>query len=53
MCHVSSPLDLCFICLCLCVRCLDYVLDEIALNRKPNVMVASHNEDTVKYTLER
>ncbi|KAM6930982.1 proline dehydrogenase 1, mitochondrial [Xenentodon cancila] len=34
-------------------RCLDYVLDEIARNRKPNVMVASHNEDTVKYTLRR
>ncbi|XP_029961179.1 proline dehydrogenase 1, mitochondrial [Salarias fasciatus] len=34
-------------------RCLDYVLDEIALNRKANVMVASHNEDTVKHTLMR
>ncbi|XP_041856581.1 proline dehydrogenase 1, mitochondrial [Melanotaenia boesemani] len=34
-------------------RCLDYVLDEIALNRKANVMVASHNEDTVKHTLRR
>uniref|UniRef100_A0A667YTD9 Proline dehydrogenase n=1 Tax=Myripristis murdjan TaxID=586833 RepID=A0A667YTD9_9TELE len=34
-------------------RCLDYVLDEIALNRNANVMVASHNEDTVKYTLRR
>ncbi|KAF7644163.1 hypothetical protein LDENG_00226610, partial [Lucifuga dentata] len=34
-------------------RCLDYVLDEIALNRNANVMVASHNEDTVKYTLKR
>uniref|UniRef100_A0A669FA91 Proline dehydrogenase n=1 Tax=Oreochromis niloticus TaxID=8128 RepID=A0A669FA91_ORENI len=34
-------------------RCLDYVLDEIALNRKANVMVASHNEDTVKHTLTR
>ncbi|XP_071339782.1 proline dehydrogenase 1, mitochondrial [Trachinotus anak] len=34
-------------------RCLDYVLDEIALNRNANVMVASHNEDTVKHTLQR
>ncbi|XP_029366352.1 proline dehydrogenase 1, mitochondrial isoform X1 [Echeneis naucrates] len=34
-------------------RCLDHVLDEIALNRKANVMVASHNEDTVKHTLQR
>ncbi|KAM3867858.1 proline dehydrogenase 1, mitochondrial [Diretmus argenteus] len=34
-------------------RCLDYVLDEIASNRNANVMVASHNEDTVKHTLRR
>uniref|UniRef100_A0A3P8SQ00 Proline dehydrogenase n=1 Tax=Amphiprion percula TaxID=161767 RepID=A0A3P8SQ00_AMPPE len=34
-------------------RCLDYVLDEIALNRNANVMVASHNEVTVKHTLMR
>lgn len=34
-------------------RCLDYVLDAIALNRSANVMVASHNEDTVKHTLMR
>ncbi|XP_026198018.1 proline dehydrogenase 1, mitochondrial [Anabas testudineus] len=34
-------------------RCLDYVLDEIALRRNANVMVASHNEDTVKHTLSR
>ncbi|XP_047236638.1 proline dehydrogenase 1, mitochondrial [Girardinichthys multiradiatus] len=34
-------------------RCLRYVLDEIALNRKANVMVASHNEDTIKHTLIR
>ncbi|XP_049434489.1 proline dehydrogenase 1, mitochondrial [Epinephelus fuscoguttatus] len=34
-------------------RCLDYVLDEIVLNRNANVMVASHNEDTVKHTLRR
>lgn len=29
------------------------MLDEIALNRNANVMVASHNEDTVKHTLRR
>ncbi|XP_057687716.1 proline dehydrogenase 1, mitochondrial [Corythoichthys intestinalis] len=34
-------------------RCLDFVLDEIALNKNANVMVASHNEDTVKHTLRR
>ncbi|KAM9810256.1 proline dehydrogenase 1, mitochondrial-like [Neosynchiropus ocellatus] len=34
-------------------RCLDHVLDEIASNRTANVMVASHNEDTVKHTLRR
>nr|XP_019954544.1 PREDICTED: proline dehydrogenase 1, mitochondrial-like [Paralichthys olivaceus] len=34
-------------------RCLDYVLDEIAINRNANVMVASHNEDTVKHTIRR
>ncbi|XP_067084421.1 proline dehydrogenase 1, mitochondrial [Osmerus mordax] len=34
-------------------RCLDYVLDEIGLHRKANVMVASHNEDTVKHTIRR
>ncbi|XP_071753789.2 proline dehydrogenase 1, mitochondrial [Centroberyx gerrardi] len=34
-------------------RCLDYVLDEIELNGNANVMVASHNEDTVKHTLRR
>lgn len=34
-------------------RCLDYVLEEIRQNRKANVMVASHNEDTVKFTLKR
>ena len=35
------------------IRCLDYVLDEIGLHRKANVMVASHNEDTVKHTIRR
>lgn len=34
-------------------RCLDYILEEIRHNRKANVMVASHNEDTVKFTLRR
>ncbi|XP_028269101.1 proline dehydrogenase 1, mitochondrial-like [Parambassis ranga] len=34
-------------------RCLDHVLDEIALDRNPSVMVATHNEDTVKHTLRR
>ncbi|NXG08163.1 PROD dehydrogenase, partial [Sakesphorus luctuosus] len=34
-------------------RCLDYVLEEIKHRRKASVMVASHNEDTVKFTLHR
>ncbi|CAN9512938.1 unnamed protein product [Ophioblennius macclurei] len=34
-------------------RCLDFVLDEIAAHRNANVMVASHNEDTIKHTLTR
>ncbi|NXF92997.1 PROD dehydrogenase, partial [Eubucco bourcierii] len=34
-------------------RCLDYILEEIKQNRKANVMVATHNEDTVKFTLRR
>ncbi|XP_055511845.1 proline dehydrogenase 1, mitochondrial-like isoform X2 [Leucoraja erinacea] len=34
-------------------RCLDYILDEIKVNRRANVMVASHNEATVNYTLQR
>ncbi|XP_013866580.1 proline dehydrogenase 1, mitochondrial [Austrofundulus limnaeus] len=34
-------------------KCLDYVLDEVALNKKANVMVASHNEDTIKHTVRR
>ncbi|XP_065548572.1 proline dehydrogenase 1, mitochondrial isoform X4 [Lathamus discolor] len=32
-------------------RCLDYILEEIKHSRKASVMVASHNEDTVKFTL--
>uniref|UniRef100_A0AAY4CJ68 Proline dehydrogenase n=1 Tax=Denticeps clupeoides TaxID=299321 RepID=A0AAY4CJ68_9TELE len=34
-------------------KCLEYILLEIEHNRKANVMVASHNEDTVKFTLEK
>ncbi|XP_029484136.2 proline dehydrogenase 1, mitochondrial-like isoform X2 [Oncorhynchus nerka] len=34
-------------------KCLEFVLEEINHNRKANVMVASHNEDTVKFTLEK
>ncbi|KAI1882416.1 hypothetical protein AGOR_G00250470 [Albula goreensis] len=34
-------------------KCLDYVLEEIGHNRQANIMVASHNEDTVNFTLQR
>ncbi|XP_056146668.1 proline dehydrogenase 1, mitochondrial [Lampris incognitus] len=34
-------------------KCLEYVLEEIEHSRKTNVMVASHNEDTVKFTLKK
>ncbi|XP_053466866.1 proline dehydrogenase 1, mitochondrial [Ictalurus furcatus] len=34
-------------------RCLDYVLEEIDRNGKASVMVASHNIDTVKHTIQR
>ncbi|NXV81414.1 PROD dehydrogenase, partial [Atlantisia rogersi] len=34
-------------------RCLDYILEDIKQSRKASVMVASHNEDTVKFTLHR
>uniref|UniRef100_A0A672ZLV2 Proline dehydrogenase n=1 Tax=Sphaeramia orbicularis TaxID=375764 RepID=A0A672ZLV2_9TELE len=34
-------------------KCLEYVLEEIDHSRKANVMVATHNEDTVKFTLEK
>uniref|UniRef100_A0A8C4WFF4 Proline dehydrogenase n=1 Tax=Gopherus evgoodei TaxID=1825980 RepID=A0A8C4WFF4_9SAUR len=34
-------------------RCLDYVLEEIKYSQKVKVMVASHNEDTVKFTIRR
>lgn len=34
-------------------RCLEYVLEEIEHSRKANIMVATHNEDTVKFTLEK
>ncbi|XP_040013795.1 proline dehydrogenase 1, mitochondrial [Xiphias gladius] len=34
-------------------KCLEYVLEKIEHSRKANIMVASHNEDTVKFTLEK
>ncbi|XP_036997106.2 proline dehydrogenase 1, mitochondrial isoform X2 [Artibeus jamaicensis] len=34
-------------------RCLSYVLEELKHNAKAKVMVASHNEDTVRFTLRR
>ncbi|XP_065502679.1 proline dehydrogenase 1, mitochondrial isoform X3 [Caloenas nicobarica] len=34
-------------------RCLDYILEEIKHGQKVSVMVASHNEETVKFTLRR
>nr|XP_054325122.1 proline dehydrogenase 1, mitochondrial-like [Pongo pygmaeus] len=34
-------------------RCLDYVLEELKHNAKAKVMVASHNEDTVRFALHR
>uniref|UniRef100_A0A2K6JQ97 Proline dehydrogenase n=1 Tax=Rhinopithecus bieti TaxID=61621 RepID=A0A2K6JQ97_RHIBE len=34
-------------------RCLDFVLEELKHNAKAKVMVASHNEDTVRFTLRR
>ncbi|KAL4834113.1 hypothetical protein H8958_018136 [Nasalis larvatus] len=34
-------------------RCLDFVLGELKHNAKAKVMVASHNEDTVRFTLRR
>ncbi|XP_074868383.1 proline dehydrogenase 1, mitochondrial [Carettochelys insculpta] len=34
-------------------RCLDYILEELKYSQKAKVMVASHNEDTVKFTLRR
>ncbi|XP_074545775.1 proline dehydrogenase 1, mitochondrial [Halichoeres trimaculatus] len=33
-------------------KCLEFVLEEIDHSRKANIMVATHNEDTVKYTLK-
>ncbi|KAM6156240.1 LOW QUALITY PROTEIN: proline dehydrogenase 1, mitochondrial-like [Rhynchocyon petersi] len=33
--------------------CLNYVLEELKHNAKAKVMVASHNEDTVRFTLGR
>ncbi|XP_034808181.3 uncharacterized protein LOC100994912 isoform X1 [Pan paniscus] len=34
-------------------RCLDYVEEELKHNAKAKVMVASHNEDTVRFALRR
>lgn len=34
-------------------RCLNYVLEELKHNPRAEVMVASHNEDTVRFTLRR
>nr|XP_006131506.1 proline dehydrogenase 1, mitochondrial [Pelodiscus sinensis] len=34
-------------------RCLDYILEELRYSQEAKVMVASHNEDTVKFTLRR
>ncbi|XP_008841225.1 proline dehydrogenase 1, mitochondrial isoform X1 [Nannospalax galili] len=34
-------------------RCLNYVLEELKHTTKAEVMVASHNEDTVRFTLRR
>lgn len=34
-------------------RCLNYVLEELKHNAKAEVMVASHNEDTVQFALRR
>ena len=34
-------------------RCLNYVLEELKHNARAAVMVASHNEDTVRFTLCR
>nr|XP_020654759.1 proline dehydrogenase 1, mitochondrial-like [Pogona vitticeps] len=34
-------------------RCLDYVLEEIRHSRRANVMVATHNKETVQFTLRR
>nr|XP_039318342.1 proline dehydrogenase 1, mitochondrial isoform X2 [Saimiri boliviensis boliviensis] len=34
-------------------RCLDHVLEELKHNAKAKVMVATHNEDSVRFTLRR
>ncbi|XP_007909805.2 proline dehydrogenase 1, mitochondrial-like [Callorhinchus milii] len=34
-------------------KCLNYILEEIKSTRKPSVMVASHNEESVTFTLRR
>lgn len=34
-------------------RCLEYLLEDIEHERKSNIMVATHNKDTVEFTLEK
>ncbi|XP_049620568.1 proline dehydrogenase 1, mitochondrial [Suncus etruscus] len=34
-------------------RCLNYILEEVQHSTRAKVMVASHNEDTVRFTLRR
>ncbi|XP_051907516.1 proline dehydrogenase 1, mitochondrial [Hippocampus zosterae] len=34
-------------------KCLEYLLEDIEHERKSNIMVATHNEDTVEFTLEK
>uniref|UniRef100_A0A4X2LS93 Proline dehydrogenase n=1 Tax=Vombatus ursinus TaxID=29139 RepID=A0A4X2LS93_VOMUR len=34
-------------------RCLSHILEEIKLNSRASVMVASHNEDSVRFTIQR
>ncbi|XP_061888127.1 proline dehydrogenase 1, mitochondrial [Entelurus aequoreus] len=33
-------------------KCLEYLLEDIDHSRRANIMVATHNEDTVKFTLK-
>ncbi|KAM9821043.1 proline dehydrogenase 1, mitochondrial-like [Neosynchiropus ocellatus] len=34
-------------------KCLEYILEDIEHRGRANIMVASHNEDSVKFTLEK
>lgn len=49
----SAPGGLCGLAHASPSRCLDYVLEELKHNARAAVMVASHNEDTVRFTLRR